>query len=259
MIVKKMFLCSLFLLVIFIGCKKDGINIMPNESATETEYYEKGILLIKKNLEKGRLVLKQVIQLFPTSIYAQKAKIAIADSYVKKGDPSSLIVAVSEYQEYLGLYPNSPDAIYAKYQIGMCYFFQMKKPGRDQTNTLASIKAFESLIRQFPDTKEAEMAQQNISKAKENVAQHIFLIGRTNFLVKSFQGAINRFKEVMDLYPDYSGMDQLLFFTGKSHLGLNDIETARSFFQQVVGRYPQSPFSKKALKVLKTLPDKTEA
>jgi outer membrane protein assembly factor BamD len=239
------------------GCKKDNLNTLPDESASETEYYENGVLLLKKNVEKGRLILKQVIQLYPTSIYAQKAKISIADSYVKKNDPASLIVAVSEYQEYLGLYPNSPDAIYAKYQIGMCYFLQMKKPGRDQTNTVAAIKAFESLIRQFPDTRESEMAQQNIIKAKENMAEHIFQIGKSNVLVKSFQGAINRFKEVMDQYPKFSKMDQLLYLTGRSHRGLNEVETARSFFQQVMERYPQSPFSKKARKELIRLPAST--
>lgn len=236
-----------------VSCKKEGLNTAPDASVSESEYYENGMALLKKNAEKGRLVLKQVIQLYPSSIFAQKAKIAIADSYVKKKDASSLIMAVSEYQEYLGLYPNSPDAIYAKYQIGMCYFYQMKKPGRDQTNTLAAIKAFESLIRQFPDTREAEMAQVNIAAAKQNVARHIFLIGRTNFLVNAFQGAINRFKEVMDQYPDFQGMPQLIYLTAKSYAGLGDLETAKSFFQQVVDRYGDSKYSQKSAKELKEI------
>lgn len=234
----------------FLACKKDTLNTTPTESISENESYEKGVALLKKNTEKGRLLLKQIIQLYPTSIFAQKAKIAIADSYVKKSDPGSLLMAVSEYQEYLGLYPNSPDAIYAKYQIGMCYYYQMKKAGRDQTNTLAAIKAFESLIRQFPDTREAEAAQKNIAVAKQNVATHYFLIGRTNFIVKAYQGAINRFKDIMDQYPDYSGMDQVIFLTANSYAGIGDADTARSFYQQVVDRYAKSKFAKKALQEL---------
>jgi len=242
-----------FTALIFWACKKESVSTVPDTSVSESEYYEKGIALLKKNAEKGRLVLKQVIQLYPTSIFAQKAKISIADSFLKKKDSSSLIMAVSEYQEYLGLYPNSPDAIYAKYQIGMCYFYQMKKPGRDQTNTMSAIKAFESLVRQFPETQEAEMAQKNIAEAKECLAKHQFLIGRTNYLVKSYQGAINRFKEVMDNFPEYKGMDQLIFLTAKSYLGLGDVETARSFFQQVLDRYASSTVSKKAAKELEKM------
>ncbi len=244
------FLLSLLIVLSAMSCKKETLNTTPNEMASESEHYENGISLLKKSLDKGRLVLKQVTQLYPTSIFAQKAKIAIADSYVKKRDSASLIVAASEYQEYLGLYPNSPDAIYAKYQIGMCYFFQMKKPGRDQTNTIAAIKAFESLVRQFPDTREADMAQKNITEAKGNLATHIFLIGRTNFLVNAFQGAIHRFKEVMDQYPSFRGMEQLIFLTAESYMGLGDVETARSFYQQVVERYAGSKYSKKAAKKL---------
>ncbi len=250
--------CIVLINLNFFACKKDSLKSTPIETATatESEYYEEGVALLKKNKEKGRLILKQVIQLYPTSVFAQKAKIAIADSYMKKNDPSALIMAISEYQEYLGLYPNSPDAIYAKYQIGMCYFHQMKKPGRDQTNTTAAIKAFESLIRQFPETREAEMAQKNIVKAKQTMAQHIFLIGRTNYLVKAYKGAISRFKEVMDQYPDYSKMDELIFLTAKSYKGTEDIDTARSFFQQLIDRYPESKFRKKATKELGNLMQK---
>lgn len=259
MIKKLALLFSCIFLILFAACGKDKVNTDPTgtTATSESEYYEEGITLLKKNKEKGRLVLKQVIQLYPTSVYAQKAKIAIADSYMKKNDPSSLIMAISEYQEYLGLYPNSPDAIYAKYQIGMCYFYQMKKPGRDQTNTMAAIKAFESLIRQYPETKEAEMAQQNITKAKHTAAEHVFLIGRTNYLIKAYKGAIARFKEVMDQYPDYKGMDELIYLTAESYSGSGDKDTARSFYQQLVDRSPEGKFGKKAKRKLEKLMQET--
>ena len=75
------------------------------------------------------------MQLYPDSVYASKAKLGIADSYFRDKDSASLIMAAAEYQEYVNLYPYSPDAVYAKHQIGMCYFKQMKKPERDQPNT----------------------------------------------------------------------------------------------------------------------------
>ena len=80
---------------------------------------------------------------------AQKAKINIADSYYNEKGESSLMLAVSEYEEFVGMYPNSPDAVYAKFQIGECFFRRMRKPGRDQDFTYRTIEAFEIMIRIF--------------------------------------------------------------------------------------------------------------
>ena len=139
----------MLVLILIAGCKsKNEVILSPQERSSAKTIYDKGQKSIRKNPEKARLLFKEIMQLFPDSIYAQKAKIGIADSYFKSKDTASLILAANEYQEYVNLYPNSPDAIYAKFQIGMCYLKQMKKPGRDQTNTFKTIRHFENLISQ---------------------------------------------------------------------------------------------------------------
>lgn len=242
------------LLFLIAGCKSDkDIKLTPQDKGSDKQMYERASKFIRKDPEKARLLYKEVIQLYPSSIYAKKAKIGIADSYYKAKDAASLIMAATEYQEYVNLYPNSPDAVYAMHQIGMCYYKQMKKPGRDQTNTYATIRAFQNLIKKYPGTDEAEDAKQKITKARQYLATHYFRIGVSNFNLRAYRGAINRFKQVMDEFPDFKKNDKLFFLTGKSYLKLKEYDTAISFFQKIINSFPKSKYLKKSQKMIKKI------
>jgi outer membrane protein assembly factor BamD len=190
------------------------------------------------------------MQLYPDSIYANKGKLGIADSYFKERDSASLVMAAAEYQEYVNLYPYSPDAVYAKYQIGMCYYKQMRKPGRDQSGSFSAIKAFEALIQQYPGTPEADEAKKKINECRQNLSIHYYQIGYYNYVMKSYPGAIARFKQVMDEYPDFSRNDKLFYFTGKTYLAMEDLDSALSFFQRLVASHAKSKYAKKSQRLI---------
>jgi outer membrane protein assembly factor BamD len=144
----------------FTGCKsKKDIELTPGERGSDKEIYQKARKQMKRDPEKSRLLFKEIMHLYPDSIYARRSKIGIADSYYRQKDSASMIMAATEYQEYVNLYPHSPDAVYAKLQIAMCYYKQVKKPGRDQTSTHHAVKALAGMIKQYPETKEAEEAK----------------------------------------------------------------------------------------------------
>ena len=116
-----------FILVLtigFTGCKKSDANLEPGDVGSDKEIYDKAKKRIKRDPEKARLLFKEIMHLYPDSIYARRAKIGIADSYFKQKDSASLVMAATEYQEFVNLYPNSPDAVYAKMQIALCYYRQ---------------------------------------------------------------------------------------------------------------------------------------
>jgi len=246
------------LILVSAGCKKDqDVNLAPGERGTDKEMYERAMKYIRKDPEKARLLFKEIMQVYPASVYSKKAKIGIADSYFKQKDAASLVVASAEYQEYVNLYPQSPDAVYAKFQIGMCYKNQMKQPGRDQSNTHATIKAFENLVKQYPGTEEAEQAKEIIAEARQTLATHYFRIGYYNYKYNAYRGAVARFKQVLDDYPDFKEMDKLFYYTGKSYYALKEFDSALSFFQQVVTQFPQSKHAKKASRLIQKIGKET--
>jgi outer membrane protein assembly factor BamD len=242
------------LLLVFVGCKgKKDVALTPGEGETAKQIYDKAKTKIKKDPEKARLLFKEVMHLYPDSPYSARSKVGIADSYFRQKDAASLIMAATEYQEYVNLYPNSPDAVYAKAQIGMCYYKQMRKPGRDQDNTHKAITALQGLVRMFPDTEEAKDAREKIAKARQTLAMHYFLIGVSNFRIKALRGAIARFKQVIDDYPDFKKNDRLYFFTGRAYFALKNYDSAISFFQRVIGNFPKSKFLKKSRKMIEKI------
>ncbi len=107
-------LCLLCLLS-GIQCKKRTAELAPEVASSDEALFKLGEAEIKKDEEKARLYLRQVIDSFPKSFYAQRAKLLIADSYFKKGDEGNLILAASEYREFISLYPYSPSAPYCQY------------------------------------------------------------------------------------------------------------------------------------------------
>ncbi|HUU05577.1 MAG TPA: outer membrane protein assembly factor BamD [Patescibacteria group bacterium] len=244
----------LMLLVTAGGCRsKKAISIDPSEKGSDKKMYENAMKYMSKDPEKARLLFKEVAQLYPDSIYANKSKLGIGDSYYRERDSASLIMAAVEFQEYVNMYPYSPDAVYAKYQIGMCYYKQIRKPERDQSNTFKAIKAFEGVIQQYPGTPEAEEAKKKIDECRQNLARHYYLIGYYNYRMKSFSGAIARFKQVMDEYPDFATNDKLFYFTGRTYMAMKDYDSALSFFQRVIGSHAKSKYAKKAQRQISKL------
>ncbi|MCK4889498.1 MAG: outer membrane protein assembly factor BamD [Candidatus Aminicenantes bacterium] len=249
---KKLVLINLLIALIAItGCKaKKEVELDPSGLGSDKAIYERAQKLGRKDAEKSRLLYKEILQVYPDSVYARKAKIGIADSYFKQRDSSSLIIAASEYQEFVNLYPNSPDSIYAKFRIGKCYERRSKSAGRDQTNTKQAITAYESLQKMFPGTEESDKADVILKKLKQRLGQHYFGIGMANFRLKAFKGTIDRFKQVIDNYPDFTKFDKLYYFTGKSYAMMKDYDSAMSFYQKIINSFPKSKYvngSKKSI------------
>ncbi|MEN8223128.1 MAG: outer membrane protein assembly factor BamD [Acidobacteriota bacterium] len=252
---KKLLAISLISILIAItGCKaKKEIALDSSGLGSDKAIYERAQKLGKRDAENSRLLYKEILQVYPDSVYARKAKIGIADSYFKQKDSASLIIAASEYQEFVNLYPNSPDSIYAKFRIGKCYERQSKSAGRDQTNTKQAIKAYESLQKLYPGSEESDNADEILKKLKNRLGKHYFGIGMANYRLKAFEGAIDRYKQVIDNYPTFGKMDKLYYFTGKSYSMIRDYDSAISFFQKIVNSHPKSKYVKGSKKYIKKL------
>ncbi len=239
------------------GCSKSkkDVVINPSDVGSAELMYKKANSYIKKNPDKARLLFKEIIQLYPENIYAKKSKIGIADSYFKQRDSASMIIAFAEYQEYANYYPDSPDAIYARLQAGVCYYKMKHGPGRDQTNTFKAVEVFESLIKAYPDTEEAKEAKKYVKELRIILGKHFYKIGKSNYILKAYRGAITRFKQVMDNYPEFEANDKLMYFTGMSYTKIREYDTATSFFQRVISSYPKSKLANKSKNMLEKIVD----
>jgi outer membrane protein assembly factor BamD len=243
------FLCGLTLW----NCKERKIVIDPAVASSDEALFKAGQSYIKKDPEKALLYFRQVIDSFPKSFYAQRAKLAIADSYFQKKDEGSMILAASEYREFIALYPYSPSASYAQYQIGMCSFKNALKPGRDQTKTTQALAEFKRVVTNYPQSEEAKLAQEKIAECEDRLATQEFMIAVFYYKSSAPKASTRRLTEILTNYPTFGRMDEVYFYLADSYYKWRKISESVPYFTKLVSDYPNSKFVKKAQERLREI------
>jgi outer membrane protein assembly factor BamD len=246
------FLC----LMISFGCGKKTREISLEVASSDEALFKLGEKFIKKDPEKARLYLRQVIDSFPKSFYAQQAKLAIADSYYRKRDEGSMIMAASEYREFISLFPYSPSAPLAQHQIAMTFYRKALKPGRDQTKTNQALAEFKKVVTNYPLSEEAKSAQEKILDCEDRLAEHTLHIGVHYYRVKAYNAATSRLTEILTSFPNFSKMDMVYYYLGDSYYKATLVEQSIPYFTKLITDFPQSKLAKKATSRLKEIETK---
>jgi outer membrane protein assembly factor BamD len=233
---------------------KNPIESLPPETISSDEnLFNLGQQHIKKDMEKGILYLRQVIDSFPRSFYAQRAKLLIADAYFNKGDEANLILASAEYREFMALYPTSPSVPYCQYQIAMTYYKNVMKPGRDQTKTIQALQEFRKVVANYPNSEYAKLAEEKIKDCEQRLASHEFLIAEFYYKSKAYRAALSRLFEIINKYPEFKRMDAVYYYIADGYFLSRNYDQAEPYFIKLITDYPNSKLVKKAQDKLKTI------
>jgi outer membrane protein assembly factor BamD len=233
------------------GCHhKKTVEITPDLSSSDEALYRLGEAEMKKDTEKAILYLRQIMDSFPKSFYAQRAKLLIADAYFRKGDESNLLLAAAEYREFIRTYPYSPSAAYSQYQIAMTFYKKILKPGRDQSKTTSALAEFKKVITDFPASDQAKTAQEKIKDCEERLAAHSAEIAIGYTKRRAYRASISRLTEIMTSYPEYSRLEEIYYYLGECHFMIRMYDQAIPFFTKVITDYPRVALAKEATKRL---------
>src|SRR5574338_1709600 len=128
-----------------------------------------------KDIERGRyevarLTLNTLMNTYDTSEYLAKAKLAIADSWMREGGPHGLAQAEAEYKDFILFYPTMEEAAEAQEKVCMIHYRQMEKPDRDNIHAFRAEEECRNLLLQFPNSKFAPRAQQLLRNIQEVIA-----------------------------------------------------------------------------------------
>jgi len=81
---------------------------------------------------------------------------------------------------------------------------------------------------------------------KEIAAKHNLDVARWNVTKrKAYEGARDRLQEIIETYPDFSRMDEVVFLMGEIYLKLDKKEQAVDYYKKLLKDYPASEFAKK--------------
>ena len=143
------------------------------------------------------------------------------------------------------------EAAYAQFQLGMCYFWQVLAPDRDQDLTYQAITEFEKVERLYPDSPYVEKARKQLLLCRDRLAAHEFLIGQFYYKRKRYLAAADRFRVVLDRFPAYSGTEETLYLLGSCLMNTANPDEARLYLERLVQEFPQGKFHAEARKLLK--------
>lgn len=202
----------------------------------------------KKNFDVGRLLFQTIITTYPDSPYLPMSKLAVADSFFLEGSTSALIQAISAYKDWLTFFPTHPLADRVVLKIAESEMRQIGLPDRDATRARRAEVTLKGLLANYPNSILREEAQRRLAEVQNNLGAHNMIIAN-HYYVQSvdqkkggLKGAQSRYREIIDKYPEFGNMDEVLYKLAVTYLVEEETDQAARYFQRIVADYPNSTY-----------------
>ena len=249
-------LAAVLALALLPACAGKQLDLESLASASDEVVWEAGQKAIgKKDWESARQYYKRLIDAFPQSNHQPDARIALADTYYEEGGTGNYVLAVSAYREFLTLYPQHPRSDYAQFRAGESYFKQKNSSDRDQTATKQALEEYERLLDIYPQSSHVEEARERIRTCRQTLAHAHHQVGffyqKTR---KSWRSAIARYETILNDYPDYEKLDEVLFRVSQCLSFAGRYAEARPYLARLRSEFPKSPFLPEGDKLEQTFP-----
>jgi outer membrane protein assembly factor BamD len=209
----------------------------------------------KKQWDAARQHYKRIVDGFPQSEFGPAARLALGDSYYSEGGTANYILAISDYRDFLTLFPSHPRSDYAQFQVAECHYRQRNGADRDQTNTEKALAEFQRLLEAYPSSPYIEEARKRIVDCRQNLARSEFMAGyfyqRTR---QAWRAAISRYEGVLSEYPDFARIDEVLYRISECLVASGRMGEALPHLSRLREAYPSSAFADEAAKLAERIP-----
>ncbi len=206
------------------------------------------------NLDAGRLTeasrkFDAIDRQHPYSEYARKSMVMGAFANYRQGKYEE---AIASAKRYVTLYPSSPDAAYAQYIIGLCYFRQIRDVTQDQKESRRTIEAMEELIQRWPESEYVDDARDKVRYARDQLAGKEMQTGRYYLERREYIAAIKRFRYVVENYSNTRHVEEALARLTEAYYAMGLASEAQTAAAVLGQNYPDSQWYKDSYKLLQS-------
>jgi len=191
--------------------------------------------------------LKKLERQHPNSQYNEKAKLMTVFANYQIGKWSDSITAADQY---IALFPSSPQLPYVLYLKGNSYFNQLTDVTRDQQISQNAIDAFQQIVDDYPKSEYAKQAREKLDMATDQLAGKEMSVGRYYEGNGQYAAAIGRFRVVVDKYQTSTHIEEALFRLTEANLALGLIGEAQTAAAVLGHNYPSSSWYQEAYNLL---------
>ncbi|KQY36191.1 MULTISPECIES: outer membrane protein assembly factor BamD [Rhizobium/Agrobacterium group] len=239
--------------VLVTACQNDpdiDITKLSAETDPPEVLYNQGLANLNagKTTEAARK-FDAIDQQHPFSEYARKALVMRSFVNYRNGQYQE---AINGATRYLNLYPESEDAAYAQYIVGLAYSKQIPAVTQDQKPAFKTIEAMQAVISKYPDSEYVEDAQAKMRFAKDQLAGKEMQVGRYYLERKEYLAAITRFRSVVETYPNTNQVEEALARLVETYFAMGITSEAQTAAAVLGHNYPDSQWYADSYKLLQT-------
>ena len=244
-------LCGALLTAVACG-KKD---VIPQNVANPDRFlFDRGEAALKeKKWLEAREYYRQVFDNYPQSPVRPDAKLGIADTYLGEKSSESLVLADSEFREFLTYYPRHQRADYAQYRLAMTHFQQMRGPARDQTSTRDALTEFQVFFDKFPDSPLTPEVRKNWRIARDRLSDSERMVAELYIRIGNLRGALARLQGVLKDDPNYTNRDAAYYDLAEIYFKTDNKAQALPYYQKLADEFIKSEYLEKTQERLKEL------
>lgn len=197
----------------------------------------------REKYQRAREHFVHAFEVEPNSRLGREALLLAADAYYLQGGTDNYIKCEARYRDFLNRFPTSDRADYAQFKVGACLAARAERPDRDQTITQDAIDSYQELLRLYPTSDHVAEARQQIRELTDRLAAHELIVGA---FYNRYAGrgiciaAINRLEYLQEQYPEFSGMDEVLYNLAVAYERCERSSDADEAVAALERQYPES-------------------
>ncbi len=244
---KKVLLSASMTLALF-ACSNNEKTIQDVKSSPVEELYNKArSAMDEENYIEATKYFEEVERQHPYSKWSAKAQLMGAyASYLDQRYDEAIIAL----DRYIQLHPGAKDIDYAYYLKALCFYEQISDVRRDQEMTIKAVKALNTLIARFPNSKYARDASLKRDLTMDHLAGKEMDVGRYYLNRGHINAAINRFRSVVVNFQTTSHVAEALHRLVEAYMTLGLRSEAVQIAAVLGHNYPGSKWYKRTYALL---------
>ena len=241
----------IFLLLVFNSCSKDEKKIQNIQETTQelefTKIYNEAYDELQKNnpyISAKKFLEAELI--YPQSTWAAKSVLMASYSYYIQNYYAETI---SNLERYLKTYPNDSNQAYAQYLLAMCYFEMIEDEKRDSEPIVKAMEKFQYILKNYPNTDFALDAKFKYDLIENILASKEMYLGRHYQKKNKWIAAINRYKNVIEIYDKTSYVEEAIHRLVEIYYKLGLIDESQKYASLLGYNYQSSEWYLKSYKI----------
>ena len=218
---------------VFQSCSKVKLSA----TATESERMEAAIKLFEKgDYVEAKTQFRILTLSHSGSLIADKAQFYLAECHFNMKE---YILAASEYERLIKVYPNSEYTDDAKFKLGLSYYRLSPHYGLDQEYTRQAIMHLQEFLEDYPASDLKAQVEQYLLEARNKLAQKVFSSAEIYRKMKYYESALIYYDKLMEEFYDTPYAAYALFWTADCHRVMKRYDQALEMFDLFIQKNPQ--------------------